>query len=142
MSDDEIAALKARVAELERAAKPPAPFKPEPYQRFDPTERMSMPASVMRDMVNCVPDSFIRDIALRDGRAPTGPSSQGVIPSSQPLSNVRGGGGRSGWAREIPLGPQPGINHVDRLLDHADAQDRAERIAQAARTQAIQKATK
>jgi hypothetical protein len=28
---EEIAALKARVAELERANKPPAPFVPKPY---------------------------------------------------------------------------------------------------------------
>jgi hypothetical protein len=33
----EIAALKARVAELERANKPPEPFKPQPYQQYDPT---------------------------------------------------------------------------------------------------------
>jgi hypothetical protein len=40
---DEIAALKARVEELERAAKPPEPFKREPWQPIDYTAGMSMP---------------------------------------------------------------------------------------------------
>jgi hypothetical protein len=137
---DELAALKARVAELERAAKPPPSPDPRNFPRYDPTEGMTMPASALREMVNCVPDSFVRDIAQRDARAPTGPSAQGAIPSSQPLSNIRTGGGGTGWAREIPLGPQPGINHIDRLLDHADAQDRHERMVQEAQRQAMLKA--
>ena len=44
---DELAELKARVDEqrarideLERAAKPPEPFKPESYPRYDPTAGM------------------------------------------------------------------------------------------------------
>jgi hypothetical protein len=120
---DEIAELKARVAELERANKPPV-FKSEPYQRYDPTAGMSMPKSTMLEMAAAVPD--MREIAMRDNRAPTGPSSQGVVSSSQMVSNVRG----SGWAREIPIGPPPGVNYADRLMDAQDAKDRHERIAQ------------
>jgi hypothetical protein len=133
-AEEEIAALRARIEELERAAKPePAP-DPKDFERYDPTANMTMPASVLREMVRAVPD--FRDVALRDARAPTGPSAQGVIPSSQQMSNVRvGGSGVGGWAREIPLGPQPGINHVDALIDQADAQDRAELVAKAARFQ-------
>jgi hypothetical protein len=48
------------------------------------------------------PDDQCREIAMRDARAPTGPSSQGIIPTSQPLSNVRVGGG-GGWQRTIPI---------------------------------------
>jgi hypothetical protein len=120
MSDEEMAALKARVAELERAAKPPEPFTPDPYRKFDPTANMSMPQSTMQDMVNVGGTGVVREIAMRDGRAPTGPSSQGAIPSSQQVSNVRG----SGWQAPIPLGPQPGIGLVDALCIADDVRQR------------------
>jgi hypothetical protein len=123
--DEELTELKARVAELEARARPPAPFDPGPIQRFDPTEGMSMPASTLREMARAVPDSLIREVAMRDARAPSGPSGQGVIPSSQSMSEVRVGGGGTGWQREVPLGPQPGIAHVDAQLDEADRRDRA-----------------
>jgi hypothetical protein len=146
--NDELAALRAaqaqmaaRIAELERAAKPPPAPDPRNFQRYDPTEGMSMPASAMREMARAIPDDMIRDIALRDSRAPTGPSAQGVVPSSQPLSNVRvGGGGRSGWAHEIPLSNPPGVAILDRIMDHEDAKDRAELIERHARAQAMQRA--
>jgi hypothetical protein len=81
MSDkDELAALKARVAELEaRSPKPPKPFTPAPYQQYDPTAGMSMPPSALRAMVEVVPDKLMRDI-VRDNRAPTGPTT--MAPSS------------------------------------------------------------
>jgi hypothetical protein len=44
--EDEIAALKARVEELERKNSPPKQFKSEPYQRYDPTANMTMPMNV------------------------------------------------------------------------------------------------
>jgi hypothetical protein len=139
---DELAALKAGVEQLERANKPPEPFKPAPYEPIDWTARMSMPPSALRAMVEAVPDHVIRDIAMRDGRAPTGPSSQGAIPSSQQVSNVRPGGvpgGGTGWAREIPLGPSMHQRYVDAQLDAQDARDKAERIRQDAQLQAMQR---
>jgi hypothetical protein len=140
MSDkDEIAELKARVVELEAKAKPPEPFRPEPYQRFDPTARMSMPRSALQEMVNVVPDPVLRGI-VRDNQAPQGPSSAGAIPSSQQISNVRGAGGGSGWAREVPLSPPPGVAQADRLMDVQDAKDRQDRIVQEAQRQALLKA--
>jgi hypothetical protein len=130
---DELAELKKRVAELEARAKPPAPPDMKGYQQFDPTANMSMPVETMREMARVTPTDMIREIAMRDGRAPQGPSAQGIIPGSQPMSAVRVGGG---VAHEIPLGPQPGINHVDRLLDHADAQDRHARMMEEAKRRA------
>jgi hypothetical protein len=63
-TDDEIVALKARVAELEqRTAPKPAdkPFKPTPYQRHDPTAGMCMPRSALQAMAAAVPDAMLRD---------------------------------------------------------------------------------
>jgi hypothetical protein len=138
---DELAALKARVAELEARTKPPPPAPPAPkgFQRYDYTAGMSMPASALRAMVQATPDAMVRDIAMRDGRAPTGPSAQGVIPASQPLSNVRVGGSGTGWAREIPLSNPPGVAILDRIMDAQDAKDRHELMVQEARRQALLK---
>ena len=137
---DEIAALKARVEELERANKPPEPFKPEPYQRYDPTEGMSMPRSTMLEMARAVPDQMMREIALRDNRAPTG--RPGMIPNSQQSTgggsaNMPGGG--TGWVDPAPLGPPPGLRYVDQQLDAQDAKDRAELIEREAKLKAMEK---
>jgi hypothetical protein len=120
----EVAAQRARVEELERKAKPPAPFVPIPYERFDPTARMSMPPSALAEMVNAVPDHVVRGV-IRDNRAPTGPSSAGAIPSSQQISNVRTGGG-TGWAHEVPLGNPPGTRMVDAICVADDVRQKAE----------------
>ena len=70
---DELAALKARVEELERANKPKEPFKPQPYEPIDWTARMTMPPSALRAMVEAVPDRLIKDI-VRDNQAPLSPT--------------------------------------------------------------------
>ena len=128
---DEIAALRKRIEELEAKAKPPEPekpFVPQPYQRYDPTAGMCMPPSALAAMVAAVPDHVIREIAMRDNRAPTG--RPGMIPTSQQSTggggsaNVPGSG--TGWAHETPLGPPPGVAQADRLMDEADRRDRAE----------------
>jgi hypothetical protein len=115
---DELAALRKRVEELERANKPPEPFKPQPYEPIDWTARMSMPPSALRAMVNAEPRGFMAGV-VHDNRAPTSPST---IPSSQQSRNVRGGnvpGSGTGWAAERPLGPQPGIDLIDRGVNAA-----------------------
>jgi hypothetical protein len=138
-TDDEIAALKARVEELERAAKPPEPFVPTPHQQYDPTANMSMPRSALQAMVAAVPDHMLRDI-VRDHRgAPTGPSPMSPSSSSQGGGPANVAGSGTGWAREIPLGPPPGIRYVDQQLDHADAVDKADRIRQDAQLKAMEK---
>ena len=119
---DDMAALKARVAELERANKPPEPFKPDPdWRPINPIDRVGMDPSVMRDLADAVPDHISRGI-YQDSRAPKGPSSAGAIPSSQQVTNVRG----TGWATPIPIRPPDGVNHADRLMDEQDRRDRAE----------------
>jgi len=137
---DEIAELKARVAELERAAKPPDPFVPKPYRQFDPTAGMSMPRSTLMEMAAAVPDRMIKDIE-RDNQAPTG--RPGMIPSSQ-VSGPGGGvtGSGTGWVAPNPLSPPPGVNILDKIMDHEDAKDRAELIEREARLRAMQKAVK
>jgi hypothetical protein len=138
---EELAALKREVEELKAKLAPPKPFVPEPYQRYDPTEGMRMPPSALRAMVEAVPDHVIRDIAMRDNRAPTG--RPGMIPTSQQSSggggsaNVPGSG--TGWAHQTPIGPPPGIRYVDAQLDAQDARDKAERIRQDAQLKAVEK---
>jgi hypothetical protein len=78
---------------------------------------MATPPSVVRDWA-VIPDHIVRGV-VNDRHAPTGPSSQGVIPSSQSVSNVHTGGRGSGWSHEIPLGPQPGIDLIDRGVNAA-----------------------
>jgi hypothetical protein len=141
---DEIAALRKRIEELEAKAKPPEPekpFVPQPYQRYDPTAGMCMPPSALAAMVNAVPDHVIRDIAMRDNRAPTG--RPGMIPSSHQQSTGGGSanapGSGTGWAHEIPLSPPPGVRQSDKLVDAQDARDRAELIKRDAQLRAMEK---
>jgi hypothetical protein len=79
------------------------------------------------DMARVTPTSLLQDIALRDNRAPTGPSSQGIIPSSQQMSNVRAGGNGTGWQNPIALSNPPGTNWVDAIAIADDQRQRAER---------------
>src|SRR5262249_57744915 len=111
---DELAALRKRVEELEAKAKPPEkkPFVPMTVEEHRDMvhqmreRRMSHASNFhpddLRAMEAAAPTHIVKGIALRDARAPTGPSSQGVIPSSQQMSNVRTGG-VPGWQAPIPL---------------------------------------
>jgi len=134
MSDkDELAALKKKVEEQGRelaeikAAQPkppPEPFKPQPYEPIDWTARMSMPRSALEAMIAAEPRGFMRDVALRDARAPQSPST---IPSTQQRADVRPvAGDGSGWVAPTPLGPPPGVAQADRLMDAQDRRDRIE----------------
>ena len=78
------------------------------------------------DMANAVPTDLIRDI-VHDNRAPTGPSAQGIIPSSQQVSNVRTGGSATpGWVDPRPLSTPPGTNWVDAIAIADEVRQRAE----------------
>jgi hypothetical protein len=127
MSDDEIAALKARIDQLERANKPPAPldlkdWTPPP----NPIDRLQMPASVLREMARAVPDHVVKDIVSR-GTIP-GPSGAGASGTITRVSSNPGiPGSNTGWAREIPIGPPPGIRMVDALCIADDVRQRIKR---------------
>jgi hypothetical protein len=134
--ETELAALRARVAELEARANPPAPPKFEAGERGPTTtelalSRASLSREAMRAMVDAVPDAEVRGI-LRDGRA-----TQNLAPLASDTRPRLASG--TGWANEVPLGPQPGISLIDRQLDVQDAKDRAERIMQHARMKAVEK---
>ena len=129
--DEELAALRKRVEELERAAKPPEEKKPfvpmsdaewrdHMHQLAEKRMSLATPPSVVRDWA-VLDDATVKGIALRDARAPTGPSSQGVIPSTQPMSNVHTGGASStpGYVDPRPLPPPPGIDLIDRAVNAA-----------------------
>jgi hypothetical protein len=84
---------------------------------------MATPPSVVRDWA-VLDDKLVKEIALRDARAPTSPS--GTIPRSQ---QVTGGSGPSpsstpGWSEPRPLTNPPGINWVDAQLIADDVKQR------------------
>ena len=108
------AELKA--AKEEKMAKAGKPFKKEPVKRFDPTERMGMPASAMRAMVEAVPD--FRGIAQEQGRV----SQPGMLPQKGSGEVVRG----NGWREPRPLEGPPGVAICDQMMDVQDAMDRKE----------------
>jgi len=124
MSDEEIAALRKRVEELEAKAKPPekSDFKPKSDAEWRDEmhalaeKRMSMatPPSVVRDWA-VIPDHIVKGI-VEDRHAPT--SASGMIPSSQ----QRETGGKSstpGYVDPRPLSPPPGIDLIDRAVNAA-----------------------
>jgi hypothetical protein len=146
-NDDELAALKARVAqlELERASKAvsaednersTAEWRDQVHKwREARANSWTLPPENLREMEKACSTSDIQDL-VRHGRvqSPSGAGASGVV------TGVRVGGGPSGvagdgtgWAIERELGPPPGINYVDRLCDEQDRRDMAERIAQEAR---------
>jgi hypothetical protein len=110
--DKQIEALNAKLAALEASQPTPIDKAAEGKWRDEMREiaerralrdaKSSFSRAELAAMQAAAPDDQCKAIAMRDSRAPTGPSSQGIIPTSQPISNVRVGGG-SGWARQIPI---------------------------------------
>ena len=117
---DEIAALRAEVDAL-KAAQPQrqqtweeiqasaAKFRDEMHQLREGRANV-VPSWLREACAGGVTDADARGIAAAR-HAPTGPSSQGAIPSSQQVSNVRGTGGipggGTGWAHSVPLTADP-----------------------------------
>jgi hypothetical protein len=136
-----IAKLEREIKKLKAARAPPPPaFKPlSAEEHFDQMHQARERAannfqfspSVLREMVAACGTADLRDI-VHASHAPQGPSAGG-IPSSSTITSVHPGGGANiapgggtGWRDASPLGPQPGINHVDRLIDEQDRRDRVE----------------
>jgi hypothetical protein len=122
---DRIAALEAKIEKLEGALsakedkpEPKPAFVEKPYQRYDPTEGMCMPLSALHAMVEH-PCNQVMGGVIRDRHAPTG--RPGMIPSSQSSGSSGGAGGQvtPGYVHEIPHGPQPGIELIDRGVNAA-----------------------
>jgi hypothetical protein len=133
----EIDELRSKVNALERqisgadvlSEKDIARHRDELHQASE--RRMSLAHAFSRAdlaaMRAAAPDDVCKGI-VADGRAPLGPKS--IIPTSQQLP--RGGGsagpagGGTGWMRETPIAPPPGIRYVDAQLDAQDRKDRAD----------------
>jgi hypothetical protein len=132
---EEIAALKKKVEELEAKVDPPkstfvpvsdAEWRDRMHQMREGRMAMATPPSALQDMVAAEPKGFMRDVAMRDGRAPNTP---GMVPSSQQPSGSGGAAPSrgSGWVDAAPIGPPPGLRYVDAQLDAQDAKDLRER---------------
>jgi hypothetical protein len=129
----ELEELKRQVEELKAKVDPPkSTFKPmsdaewrdQMHQAAERRMSMATPPSVVRDFA-VLDDRLVKEVALRDARAPTSPSS--AIPSSRQVS---GGGGplpspTPGWVDPAPLGPPPGIHWVDAQLIADDVKQRS-----------------
>jgi hypothetical protein len=150
--DDKIAALQREVEALKRAMSPTADDRAAMDRRIAEHRdamhqlaeaRMARAGNFSREdlaaMEAAAPRSVCQDIAARGGvKPPSADGTTGTISSIHRSSGVYPN--TSGWRPETPFGPQPGIAHVDRLVDAQDARDRAELIAQEARTAAVRKA--
>jgi hypothetical protein len=128
----QIAALKAEMEELKRAKAPPdlktlvdaaSTPPPNPFRHID---QQGMSKETMAEMVRAVGSETIRGIVKSGGVGVL--QSTATTPTPTPVSAQN----TSGWREATPLGPPPGINHVDRLCEVADARDRAELIAKEA----------
>jgi hypothetical protein len=135
---DEIAKLKKEIADLKASLAPKPEYKgPSPEEWADQMHQLrearasQIPPWMQRECSGGVTPADCADI-IRASHAPRGPSAQGAVPSSQQISNIRGGGpanipgSGTGWAHEIPLGPPPGVAQADRLMDAQDRRDRIE----------------
>jgi hypothetical protein len=134
--ETELEALRARVAELEARANPPAPPNFNTLGPSGPTttELAMSRASLSREAMEKMAIPGVRDI-FRDARA-----TQNLRPLADANARPRvAQENRSGWANEVPLGPPSGVAIADRLMDMQDAKDRAERIMQHARMKAVEK---
>jgi hypothetical protein len=144
MSDDAkaIANLKAEVDQL-KASLAPTPndaaavdkWKDEMHELAERRAAAHLPFSRadLDAMRAAAPDNVVKSIAMRDARAPTGPSSAGASGQLTRVSTSPGIiGSNTGWAREIPIGPPPGLRYVEAQLDEQDRRDLDEKIMQEA----------
>ena len=122
---DELAALKARVEELEAKAKPPkksdfvpmsdAEWRDQMHQLAEKRMSMATPPSVVRDWA-VIPDHIVKGI-VQDRHAPT--SATGMIPSSQQRADTGSKSSTPGYVDPRPLSPPPGIDLIDRAVNAA-----------------------
>jgi|SRR6185369_10179583 hypothetical protein len=114
-TEEEIAELRRRIAELEKTApRPTTPRSDVKFERIDPSARLSMPPSAIRAMAEACPDSLLQAI-VHDNRPRPLTGSMLEHDDRPPPLNV---------AVERPLKPPAGVQHVDALCDVQDALDR------------------
>ena len=113
-TEEQIAELQARIAELEKAAKPPERIKSN-YQPINPIDRLSMPASAMAALVEAVPTDLVRSIVSDNRSAP--------LPKLKVEEKKKGG-----WSEPAKLEPPPGQKIINQMIDAQDALDKADRI--------------
>lgn len=121
---NEIAALRAEVEALKAKVDPPksnfvpmtdAEHRDWVHQMQERRMAMATPPSVIRDW-NVLDDNLLKGVR-GDARAPTG--RPGMIPSSHQPTDVRAPSSTPGWVEPTPLGPQPGIDLIDRGVNAA-----------------------
>jgi hypothetical protein len=125
---DKIAALEREVAELKAAQPKPQPSREdqeratakwidEMHQMREGRMRFATPPEVVRDLT-VLDDRMVKEIALRDARAPTGrPGAIPTEPGGGPPSSSKSS--TPGWIDPRPLGPQPGIDLIDKGVNAA-----------------------
>jgi hypothetical protein len=130
--EKELAALKAKQAppprDYEADRKATAEYADQVHQaRERAANQFRFAPDIQRAMNAACGTNDLRDLVHASHR-PQGPSAE-AIPSSQTLTGVHAPGrglGMNGWRDATPLGPQPGINHVDRVAAEFERRDRAE----------------
>jgi hypothetical protein len=154
MADDErIEALQREIEALKRAMAPTEADRAAAERRVAEhrdwahqlaEQRMAHAAPFTREDIaafdRACPLSVSQDIAARGGiPGPSTAGAGGTISSIHSDPGLPGSHRGTGWRDAGPIGPPPGVAAADRLMDAADARDRADLIAQEARRMAMMK---
>jgi hypothetical protein len=130
---EEIAELKKEVADLKAKISPP-PFDMERELREHrermhrmSEERMSNASAFTRDdlraMERACSTAEVQDLVRHSTvQSPSSISAPNQKPDPAPKVEPN----RTGWSNPTPIGPPPGVNYADRLMDEQDRRDRAE----------------
>ena len=79
--------------------------------------------------MRAVPTDVVRDIVNDSRTYDPAPRSMAAKPAgSEEKKPVQRG---TGWVNAVPLGPQPGAEHIERIADHFARLDKAARVKQA-----------
>jgi hypothetical protein len=121
---DETKALLDRISQLEHRLYGAGKMAPR-ANAYDPTAKMTLPASAVAQMVDAVDPATLRAVSA-DARRPSPVASRG------PDSRASHTPSQNGWSEARPLTTPPGVALLDRLMDHEDAKDKADAIRRAA----------
>jgi hypothetical protein len=148
MTDNsELEDLKREVEALKKAVKPEPPIdwdrlvaehRDKVHQMNE--RRMNRAYAWSREEIEAMDKASGGRSAVQGHGGLQNPS--GLIPTSPntAASSAAVPPNRTGWAKEQPLRPPYGVPEADKLMDHQDALDKAERIKSEAQLQAMRKA--